>query len=166
MEMKRQFPRSHLSTLQRPDEGAALIATGANSLGPALPEQTGHGGFVRQTESPLVLKCKNKNWHATDNIDSAKCNVQIEWSLTRTQRHATSEGGLPCSRPTEEPSEWRHLDWLDTSWPFLCQSLGRKKRASPHRQPGPGPLLETGRSAPHTGTDTSRQLTLTGLRYI
>lgn len=42
-----KFPSSHLFTLQRSDEGTALIAAGANSLGPALPEQASHGGFIR-----------------------------------------------------------------------------------------------------------------------
>lgn len=55
-----KFPWSHLSTLQCSDKGTALIATGANCLRPALPEQAGHGGFVCQAERPPLLERKNK----------------------------------------------------------------------------------------------------------
>lgn len=48
--------RRHLSALQGFDEGTALVAAGANRLGPAFPEQTGHGGLVRQAERPPVLQ--------------------------------------------------------------------------------------------------------------
>lgn len=60
MIFKRQFPWSHLSILKRSDKGTALIGAGAHRLRPALLKQTGHGGFVRQTESPLVLERRNK----------------------------------------------------------------------------------------------------------
>ena len=60
MKVERQFLWSDLSSLQRTDEGTALTGTGANGFGPALPEQTSHGSFVRQTECAPVLERKNK----------------------------------------------------------------------------------------------------------
>lgn len=73
MKIKIEFPASHLSALQCLDEGTALIGTGANSLSPALSEQTGHGGLVRQTERPPVLEHK----HRTVNIHSPKFSVRM-----------------------------------------------------------------------------------------
>lgn len=54
-----EFLPSHLSTLQSPNEGTTLISAGANSLSPALSEQPRHRGFIRQTESFLVLQSKD-----------------------------------------------------------------------------------------------------------
>lgn len=62
------FPWSYLSTIECLDKGPALIGAGANSLGPALPEQTGHGSFIRQTKPLLVLEPpppKNHNYMMT-----------------------------------------------------------------------------------------------------
>lgn len=57
--MERELSQSHLSTFQSPNEGTTLVSTGANSLSPALPEETRHCRFVRQTESFLVLQSKD-----------------------------------------------------------------------------------------------------------
>lgn len=53
---REELSLSHLSTLQSSNEGTGLVSAGANSLRPALPEQTGHAGFIRQTETLLVLE--------------------------------------------------------------------------------------------------------------
>lgn len=73
--INQKFPPSHLSALQCSDKGTALIGTGANGLGPALPEQTGHGGLVRQTERPPVLQHK----HRTVNINSPIFSFQMSY---------------------------------------------------------------------------------------
>lgn len=128
---------------------------------------------------------QKQNSDVTDKTDSSKSKCHIFFLLichmcrVQTQNNrrtafrlivhiyvCTLEGGSPCSRPSEEQSEWKHLDWLGTSWSFLFRSLGRQKRACPHRQPRPGPLPETERSAPRTETDTSKQLTSTRQRYV
>lgn len=75
--MWNQCLRSHLSTVHGSYEGTALIGTRANSLGPALPEQTGHGGFIRQAEPPPILEQKNKT-HMLE-ITVIDLNANILW---------------------------------------------------------------------------------------
>lgn len=139
----RELFQSHLSTFQSLNEGTALVSAGANGLSPALPEQTRHCRLVCQTESVLVLQSKDQK--KTENSMRRRSTLATKIFFSNrmpfwTYRHKLNKltvcsapgEGLPCSRPTAVQSEWRHLGWLDTSWPLLCQSLWRQQRACPH----------------------------------
>lgn len=75
--------------------------------------------------------CK-EDQHYKIGFSFTRCLFENTGKLNKLTVRSAPREGLPYSRPTAVQSEWRHLGWLDTSWPLLCQSLWRQQRACPH----------------------------------